>query len=456
MATPFESVNPATDERLATYSTMSTTQVDAIVDAVAAAQREWAARSMAERALPMRRAGELLRARAPDLARVAALEMGKPLRDGIAEAQKCALACEHYAEHAAAYLAARPVATDASRSEVRFEPLGVVLAIMPWNFPYWQVFRFIAPHLMAGNAGLLKHASNVTGCAFAIEQLLADAGFPRDLLRVLLVDVEEVARLIGEPEVAAVTLTGSERAGRSVAEAAGRALKPAVLELGGSDAFVVLADADVERAARVAAAARTINNGQSCICAKRFIVERPLLRRFETILAEELGRLRVGDPLASDTDLGPLARQDLRDHLHRQVTTAVGEGARLVLGGKLPPGPGAFYPPTMLTEVQPGHIVAREETFGPVAAVLAVDSADEAIAVANATRYGLGASLWTKDASTAAPFLPHLSAGSVFVNGMVKSDPRLPFGGIKASGFGRELGEEGIRAFTNVKTVWIA
>jgi succinate-semialdehyde dehydrogenase/glutarate-semialdehyde dehydrogenase len=379
--------------------------------------------------------------------------MGKPLRDGIAEAQKCALACDHFAEHAATYLAPREVATDGSRSLVRFDPLGVVLAIMPWNFPYWQVFRFIAPHLMAGNAGVLKHAGNVTGCAFAIEQIVRDAGFPADLFRVLLIDHDEVARCIADPRIAAVTLTGSERGGRAVAEAAGRALKPAVLELGGSDAFIVLADADVDKAARVAAAARTINAGQSCICAKRFIVERPVQRRFEEILTAELGKLRLGDPLAPDTDLGPLARHDLRETLHQQVTTAIAEGARLVLGGTLPKGKGAFYPPTVLTEVRPGHRVAREETFGPVAAVLAVADAEEAVSVANGTTFGLGASVWTRDA---ARMIPRLEAGSVFVNGMVKSDPRLPFGGIKASGFGRELSEEGIKAFTNVKTVWIA
>jgi succinate-semialdehyde dehydrogenase/glutarate-semialdehyde dehydrogenase len=332
----------------------------------------------------------------------------------------------------------------------------VVLAIMPWNFPYWQVFRFIAPHLMAGNAGLLKHAANVSGCALAIERVLADAGFPPDLLRVLLVDTEEVARVIGDPRVAAVTLTGSERAGRSVAESAGRALKPAVLELGGSDAFVVLADADVERAAQVAAQARTINNGQSCICAKRFIVERPVRARFEELLIAALKALRTGDPLAPGTNLGPLARRDLRDTLHRQVTESVAQGARLLLGGTIPDGPGAFYPPTVLTDVRPEHVVAREETFGPVAAILPVDDAAQAIAVANDSRYGLGASLWTKDAATAARWIPQLEAGSVFVNGLVKSDPRLPFGGVKASGFGRELSEEGIRAFTNVKTVWIA
>jgi succinate-semialdehyde dehydrogenase/glutarate-semialdehyde dehydrogenase len=401
----------------------------------------------------MRRAAELLRARAAELARLAALEMVKPLADGIAEAQKCASACEHYAAQAAAYLAPRVIATDASSSEVRFEPLGVVLAIMPWNFPYWQVFRFVAPHLMAGNAGLLKHAPNVSGCALAIEALLADAGFPRDLLRVRLVDTDEVARLIGDERVAAVTLTGSERAGRAVAELAGRALKPAVLELGGSDAFVVLADADVEKAARVAAQARTINNGQSCICAKRFIVERAVRGRFEEILAAELRRLRVGDPLASGTQLGPLARRDLRDNLHRQVLATVAQGARLVLGGEVPPGPGCFYPPTLLTDVRPGMVAAEEETFGPLAAVLVAESAEEAVAMASASRFGLGASLWTKDA---ARWIPALAAGSVFVNGFVKSDPRLPFGGIKASGFGRELGEEGIRAFTNVKTVWVA
>jgi succinate-semialdehyde dehydrogenase len=285
---------------------------------------------------------------------------------------------------------------------------------------------------------------------------MADAGFPRDLLRVLLVDLDEAHRQIADDRVAAVTLTGSERAGRAVGEAAGRALKPAVLELGGSDAFIVLADADVEKAAHVAAAARTLNNGQSCIAAKRFIVERAVQRRFEEVMSAALARLRVGDPLAAGTDLGPLARQDLRANLHRQVTTAMDEGARLLIGGKLPAGPGAFYPPTLFTDVEPDSILCREETFGPVAAVLAADDAEAAVALANRTRFGLGASLWTTDQALAARLVPRLAAGSVFVNGLVKSDPRLPFGGVKASGFGRELAEEGIRAFSNCKTVWIA
>ncbi len=450
-----ESLNPSTGERLATFPEMPAGEVDAIVDAAVLAQRAWARLPFERRAEPMRRVAVLLRERAPELARLMALEMGKPLRDGQAEVAKCAGACEWNAEHAARLLAPRVEASDASRSMVRFDPLGVVLAVMPWNFPFWQVFRFIAPHLMAGNGGLLKHASNVPQCALAIEALMRDAGFPPALFRTLLVGAGRVAPLIEDPRIAAVTLTGSEPAGRAVAAVAGRALKPSVLELGGSDPFIVLADADLEQAAKTAAVARTINAGQSCICAKRFIVEAPVHDAFLERLTAAMRAVRVGDPLDPATDIGPQARRELRDELHGQVTQAIAGGARPVLGCELPAGPGAFYPPSVLADVLPDNLAAREELFGPVAAVLRAGSDEEAVDLANASRFGLGASLWTRSEERIARLVPRIEAGAVFVNGMVKSDPRLPFGGVKASGYGRELGLEGIRAFVNVKTVWI-
>lgn len=452
---PFESINPTTGERLASFDVTPADEVDSILTKARAAQRAWAEAPLAERARCMRAAALLLRERSDDLARIMALEMGKPLKEGVAEANKCAWACEHYADQAAAYLAPRPEVSDAQRSYVRFDPLGVVLAIMPWNFPYWQVFRFFAPNLMAGNGGLLKHAPSVPRCALSIEALVRDAGFPPDLFRNLFVEAEDLARLIADDRVAGVTLTGSERAGRAVGEAAGRALKPVVLELGGSDPFIVLADADVEAAAKTAAAARTINAGQSCIAAKRFIVEDAVHDRFLERMTAAMRGLKVGDPTDPATDIGPQARRDLRDALHAQVTRAIAAGARVVLGCEVPPGPGWFYPPSVLADASPESPAVRDELFGPVATVLRARDAEHAVALANATRYGLGASLWTADLARAEALAPRLEAGSVFVNGLVKSDPRLPFGGVKASGIGRELGVEGARAFTNAKTVWI-
>jgi len=450
-----ESVNPATGERLATFQETPAPEVDRIVAAAVQAQRAWARQPFAARAAPMRRAAELLRERAQELARLAALEMGKPLKDGAGEVNKSAWACEHYAEHAEGYLAPRQEPSDASRSYVRFDPLGVVLAVMPWNFPYWQVFRFIAPHLMAGNGGILKHASNVPQCALAVEKVMHDAGFPRDLFRTILVGSKAIRGLIADPRIAAVTITGSEPAGRDVAEAAGRALKPSVMELGGSDPFIVLSDADLDEAARVGALARTMNAGQSCICAKRFIVEAPAYPPFLEKLTAALRKVRVGDPLDPATDIGPQARRELRDELHGQVKMAIQQGARAVLGCTLPEGKGAYYPVSLLADVRTDNVAAREEIFGPVAAVISAASPEQAVEIANGSRFGLGASLWTRDLAKAERLVPLIEAGAVFVNGLVKSDPRLPFGGVKASGFGRELGLEGIRSFTNAKTVWI-
>jgi len=449
------SVNPATGETLARFEALAPPDLERIAAAAQAAQRAWARRPLADRAAPMRRVAALLRERAPDYARVMALEMGKPLREGVAEVAKCALACEHYAEHAPAYLAPRAEPSDAGKSYVRFDPLGVVLAVMPWNFPFWQVFRFIAPGLMAGNGGLLKHASNVPQCALAIEQVMRDAGFPPDLFRSLLLDVAATQPLIEDARIAAVTLTGSEAAGRAIAAAAGRALKPAVLELGGSDPFIVLADADLDAAARTAAQSRLINAGQSCIAAKRFIVVDAVHDAFVERFVAAMRAVRGGDPLAADTQVGPLARRDLRDEVHAQVGQAIAQGARCVLGGQVPEGPGAYYPPTVLTGVGAGNLAYAEEIFGPVAAVIRARDTGDALRIANDTRFGLGASLWTGDLAQAEELAPRIEAGAVFVNGLVKSDPRLPFGGVKASGYGRELGLEGIRAFVNVKTVWI-
>jgi succinate-semialdehyde dehydrogenase/glutarate-semialdehyde dehydrogenase len=403
----------------------------------------------------MRKVASLLEARAPELAKLMALEMGKPLKDGVAEAKKCAWACNHYAEHAAAYLAPRQEPSDAGRSYVRFDPLGVVLAVMPWNFPYWQVFRFIAPHFMSGNGGLLKHASNVPQCALSIEALMRDAGFPPDLFRTLLIGSKPVRNVILDPRIAATTLTGSEAAGKAVAAASGEGLKPSVLELGGSDPFIVLADADLDQAAKVGAVARTINAGQSCICAKRFIVESPVYDAFLTRFTAAMQAVKVGDPMQPGTDIGPQARTDLRDEMHEQVKQAIAEGARPVLGCTVPPGPGAFYPVSILADVKTSNIAAREELFGPVAVVIRADSADHAVEIANDSKFGLGASLWTRSEAQIERLVPRIEAGAVFVNGLVKSDPRLPFGGVKTSGYGRELGLEGIRAFVNVKTVWV-
>jgi succinate-semialdehyde dehydrogenase/glutarate-semialdehyde dehydrogenase len=450
-----ESVNPTTGERLAAYPEMGAAEVDRILDAAVKAQKAWARVPVAERAVPMRRVAALLRERAPELGRLAALEMGKPLKDGAAEAVKCAWVCEYYAENAEAFLTPRPETSDGSRAYVRFDPLGVILAVMPWNFPYWQVFRFIAPHLMAGNGGLLKHASNVPQCALAIEKLMHDAGFPPDLFRTLLVGSKPVRGIILDPRIAAATITGSEPAGRAVAAAAGEALKPSVMELGGSDPFIVLADADLEQAAKVGAVARTINAGQSCICAKRFIVESPVYDAFLARFTAAMQAVKVGDPMQPGTDIGPQARADLRDEMHEQVKQAIAEGARPVMGCTVPPGPGAFYPVSILADVKTGNVAAREELFGPVAVVIRADSADHAVEIANDSRFGLGASLWTRSEAQIERLVPRIEAGAVFVNGLVKSDPRLPFGGVKTSGYGRELGLEGIRAFVNVKTVWV-
>ncbi len=451
-----QSLNPATGDVLETFEETSSDALDRILERAAAASRDWARRPVAERGARLAAAGRVLRERKDAYARTMALEMGKPLAQGAAEAEKCALVCEYYAEHAAHMLADEPRQTDASRSYVRFDAIGPVFAIMPWNFPFWQVFRFAAPALAAGNAGILKHAPNVSRCALEIEQVFREAGFPDGLFRAVLLSNAAAGRVIADPRVRAVTLTGSDRAGSQVAEQAGRHLKKTVLELGGSDPFIVLEDADLARAATTAAEARLINSGQSCIAAKRFIVVDRIANSFIERFTAEMRSRRVGDPLDRATAIGPQARLDLRANLHRQVEESVQRGAQVLLGGELPAGPGAFYPPTVLVAVDRGMPAFDEETFGPVAAVIRAKDEGAAVRIANASAYGLGASVWTRDGARGERIAGELEAGSVFVNGLVKSDPRLPFGGVKRSGYGRELSEYGLREFVNIKTVWVA
>jgi succinate-semialdehyde dehydrogenase / glutarate-semialdehyde dehydrogenase len=452
----FQSINPATGEILEHFEEASARQLERALAGAAAAFLEWRVVSLSARAQKLREVARVLRAHTAAYARTMTLEMGKPIVQAEAEVEKCAVACDYYADHAERFLTEEPRETDASRSYVRFDPLGPVLAVMPWNFPFWQVFRFAAPALMAGNAAILKHASNVPRCALAIEDVFRAAGFPGGLFSTVLAGAPAVAALIADPRVVAVTLTGSESAGRAVAEAAGRALKKTVLELGGSDPFIVLADADLAAAARAAADARLVNSGQSCIAAKRFIVVECVADHFLQRLFDELRSRRMGDPLARDTQVGPQARVELRDALHRQVEESRMRGATVVLGGEIPSGKGAFYPPTLLAAVDKGMPAFDEETFGPVAAVIRAKDESDAVGLANASPFGLGASLWTRDRERAEHLAARIDAGTVFVNGVVKSDPRLPFGGIKRSGYGRELSEFGIREFVNVKSVWIA
>ena len=452
----FQSVNPATGQVIEAFEETSPDALDRILERADAASRAWSRLPLRERADRLRVVARILRERKDTYARTMALEMGKPLAQGVGEAEKCAWACEYYADQGESFLATQPRSTDASKSYVRFDALGSVFAIMPWNFPFWQVFRFAAPALVAGNAGILKHAPNVSRCALEIEQVFREAGFPDGLFRAVLLSNEAAARVIADRRVQAVTLTGSDRAGSQVAQQAGRHLKKTVLELGGSDPFIVLEDADLDRAVVTAADARLLNSGQSCIAAKRFIVVASVEERFVGQFAAALRGRKVGDPLDPATQVGPQARLDLRENLHSQVQESVKRGAQLLLGGKVPPGPGAFYPPTLLAAVEPGMPAFDQETFGPVAAVIVAKDEADAIRLANASPFGLGASVWTADRERGERIARELEVGSVFVNGLVKSDPRLPFGGVKRSGYGRELSEYGLREFVNVKTVWVA
>jgi succinate-semialdehyde dehydrogenase / glutarate-semialdehyde dehydrogenase len=451
-----ETINPTNGERVREYAEATTEEVREALASAHAAFETWRLTPFAKRATHMKFAASLLRERQGDLAHLMAIEMGKPLAQGRGEAEKCAWVCEYYADAAAAFLAPEVVATDASKSYVAFAPLGVVLAVMPWNFPLWQVFRFVAPGLMAGNAGILKHSSNVCGSALAIEEIMRDAGFPPGLFRTLLVGSARVAGLIEAPEIRAVTLTGSTPAGQAVAGKAGAMLKKTVLELGGSDPYLVLEDADLELAAESCVASRLINSGQSCIAAKRFIVVEPVRKAFEELFVEKMKARKMGDPLEKGVDVGPQARRDLRDELHGQVGRSVGLGAKALLGGTSPEGPGAFYPPTVLTGVTKGMPAYGEELFGPVAAIIAARDEPEAVRIANDTTFGLGAAVFTRDVARGERLAAEqIEAGSCFVNSFVKSDPRLPFGGIKESGYGRELSSFGIREFVNVKTVYV-
>jgi succinate-semialdehyde dehydrogenase/glutarate-semialdehyde dehydrogenase len=456
------SINPANGQTVKEYAEDTPSALAAAMELAGRASREWRRAPFADRAAVLRAAAARLRARAAGDARLMAIEMGKPVAQGRSESEKCAWVCEHFAEHAARYLAPEPVAMgeDATRAYVAFPPLGVVLAVMPWNFPYWQVFRFAAPALMAGNACLLKHASNVSGCALAIEEIFREAGLPPGLWTTLLMPSTRVEEVIASPHVRAVTLTGSAPAGRAVAAAAGRALKKSVLELGGSDPYVVLEDADLDRAAETCAASRVINSGQSCIAAKRFIVVESVRAAFTERFVAAMQAKRVGDPLVEGDgapDLGPMARADLRDELHRQVEGSAARGARILLGGAPPKGPGAFYPPTVLDGVGPGMPAYDEETFGPVAAIVAARDEAEAIRIANDTPFGLGAAVFTRDLARGERIAAEaFEAGACFVNAFVRSDPRRPFGGVKESGYGRELAAFGIREFVNVKAVVVA
>jgi succinate-semialdehyde dehydrogenase/glutarate-semialdehyde dehydrogenase len=451
-----QSINPSTGEVIRSYPEMTTDQVNEAIESAQLAFEDWRKTSFQERAELMRKVAEILRHRKSDFAEMMALEMGKPLAQGVSESEKCALACDFYAENAERFLTAEEIQTDASKSFVSYQPIGIVMAIMPWNFPFWQVFRFAAPVLMAGNAGVLKHASNVSGCALQIEQIFRDAGFPSHLFRTLLVGSDKIGPVIEHPLIQAVTLTGSTPAGKSVASKAGALIKKTVLELGGSDPYVVLEDADLEMTVDTCVTSRLINGGQSCIAAKRFIVVQQIRKRFEEMFVEKMKSKRMGDPFESGIDLGPQAKQDLRDDLHQQVQKSIEMGAKVLLGGKVPERKGAYYPPSVLTDVKKGMPAYDEELFGPVAAIISARDEQDAIRIANDSQFGLGAAVFTQDQQRGERIAAtQLEAGCCFVNAFVKSDPRLPFGGIKESGYGRELSVFGIREFVNIKTVYV-
>ncbi len=450
-----ESLNPATGERLKTFDSWTDAELEKALAEVAAASPGWRHTSYDQRAQLFRAAAAQLRADSERYARLITTEMGKPVREARAEVEKCAWGCEFFAEQAEPMLANALIGSDAGKSYVRFEPLGTLLAVMPWNFPLWQVFRAAAPAMMAGNTVVMKHSSNVPQCALAIEEVFVRSGFPPGAFRTLLISAARTEQLVSDPRIHAVTLTGSETAGRRVAAAAGAAIKKSVLELGGSDAFIVLADADLEATVDGAVSARFQNSGQSCIAAKRFIVVPEVAEDFVARLRGRIAALQVGDPLDNATAVGPLARADLRDQLHQQVRRSVTAGAKLLHGGNALPGSGFFYAPTLLDSVAPGMPAFDEELFGPVAAIVRARDETEVLRLANLTRFGLGGSVWTRDLARGERLAGQLDCGVAFVNGMVKSDPRLPFGGIKASGYGRELSLLGIREFVNAKTVWI-
>ena len=449
-------INPATDELIKDYKEHTPKEVERIIETAEEDYLKWREVSFAERNGLMLKAAEILRKKQGDYARTITTEMGKVITESRAEVEKCASVCEYYAENAERFLADETIKSDAGRSFVAFQPLGIILAVMPWNFPFWQVFRFAAPALMAGNAGVLKHASNVPGSALAIEEVFKEAGFPQNIFRTLLIPAAQVEDVIKNKHIKAVTLTGSESAGSQVASIAGRELKKTVLELGGSDPYIVLDDADIETCVNTSVKARMINAGQSCIAAKRFIVVTQLVEKFEKEQTRIMKSLKIGDPLLEDTQVGSMARIDLLEELDDQVQRSIKAGARLLCGGKKADGAGAFYLPTVLTDVKKGMAAYEQETFGPVSAIIPVKDADEAVAVANDSEFGLGGSVWSRDTEKAESVARRIESGAVFINGMTKSDPRLPFGGVKKSGYGRELSHYGIKEFVNVKTIWIA
>ena len=448
-------INPATGEVLKKFEPLTDAQVDERIAKAATAFQSFRKTSFADRAKWMLKAGEILEAQKAELGRLMTLEMGKTLSSAVAEAAKCATACQYYAENAAKFVADEVIETSATKSYIHYQPVGIVLAVMPWNFPFWQVFRFIAPGLMAGNVGLLKHASNVPQCALKIEEIILRAGFPAGVFQTLLIGASQVDRILNDPRVAAATLTGSEQAGIQVGVSAAKRIKKVVLELGGSDPFIVMPSANIGEAASTAVKARVINNGQSCIAAKRFIVHEQIADKFEEEFVSRMQALKLGDPFDEKTDVGPLATPDAVKDLDADVQKTLHAGAKLLAGGKPVNGPGNFYLPTVLTNIPKESPAYREEFFGPVASIFRVKNLDEAIAIANDSRFGLGASAWTNDPAEREQLINELEAGMVFINQMVASDPRVPFGGVKASGHGRELGPYGIREFTNIKTVWI-
>jgi succinate-semialdehyde dehydrogenase / glutarate-semialdehyde dehydrogenase len=449
-------INPATGETLATFTPLSEVEIAQKLALAETTYLQYGSTTYEQRSQWLNSAADILERNKEQFARMMTQEMGKPLKSALAEVEKCALVCRFYADKAAEFLAEEYIESDASKSYIAYQPLGIILAVMPWNFPFWQVFRFAAPALMAGNVGLLKHASNVPQCALAIEQIIQEAGFPTGAFQTLLIGASQVAAIVEDERVKAATLTGSEPAGASLAAIAGNKLKKTVLELGGSDPFIVLESANLEAAVSTAVTARMLNNGQSCIAAKRFIICDRLYNDFEELLTAKFQALKVGDPLNSDTDIGPLATATIRDEIEQQVQRAVQQGAKILIGGQpLRELPGNYYLPTILTDIDPQSSIAQEEFFGPVALLFKVADLKSAIALANNIPFGLGASAWTNDPSEQQRLIKEIAAGSVFINGMVKSDPRLPFGGMKRSGYGRELGELGIKEFVNIKTVWI-
>lgn len=451
----YTSINPTTEQLIRSYPLSTGQDIQTALQQAQAAFAAWKDLSVYKRAAPMMKLARLLETRAEELSVQMAVEMGKPRKEGVGESKKCAWVCSHYGLEAAEMLHPVPHTSDGLEVFVRHDPLGAVLAIMPWNFPYWQVFRFAVPTLMAGNVVLLKHAPNTPEAAERITQMMREAGFPEGVFQNLRMTEEQVASVIADPRVAGVTLTGSTRAGQAVAQLAGKHLKPAVMELGGSDPFIVFDDADLDKALDAAIVSRCLNNGQSCIAAKRFLLHQPVAAEFTERLKVRMQQMKVGDPLDPDVQVGPLARADLREHLADQVQRSLHAGAKLVYQGTTP-HQGYFYPPTILSGISPENPAAQEEFFGPVALIMPFADEAEAVSLANATSYGLGASLWTRSLARIYRMNPQIEAGNVFANGMVKSDPRIPFGGIKMSGFGRELGREGLLAFTNTKTVWIA